>query len=75
MSREILQAEFIPVDLDNLLNVKGDSKLVFDIDSFNNGLEVGSYFAGMATALFNAGLEEESVAEFLITWVKEHGGE
>lgn len=74
MSREILQADFIPVDLDNMIDSKGDSRLKFDIDNFDKGLKEGSYFAGMATALFNVGLEEESVANLLDTWMRNSVG-
>jgi len=74
MSKEILQADFIPVDLDNLLHSNGDSRLEFNETAFNEGMTEGSFFAGMATALFNAGLEEESVASFLETWVRVNNG-
>lgn len=73
MSKEILQADFIPVDLDNLLHSNGDSRLQFDMDSFGKGLTEGSFFAGLATSLFNAGLEEESVAKLLEVWMVNHG--
>ncbi len=73
MSREILQSDFIPVDLDNLLDTKGDSLLKYDEKTFQDGLSVGSFYAGFATALFNAGLDEESVAKLLETWVIEFG--
>ena len=75
MSKEFLQADFIPVDLDNLLHSNGDSRLQFDGESFDNGLVEGSFFAGMATALFNAGLEEENVARLLEVWMNKYGGE
>lgn len=73
MSREILQSDFIPIDLDNMLDSKGDSLLIYDEHTFKDGLVVGSFYAGLATALFNAGLEEESVAKLLETWVIEIG--
>lgn len=70
MSKEILQADFIPVDLDNMFYSNGDVKLQFDEESFNSGMADGSYYAGIATALFNAGLEEESVASFIEEYMK-----
>lgn len=70
MSREILQADFIPIDLDNMIDSKGDSKLSFDREFFDKGLTCGSYFAGIATALFNAGIEEENVARILSIFVE-----
>ena len=73
MSKEILQADFIPVDLDNLMHSNGDSRLNFDIENFNYGMQAGSFYAGLATALFNAGLEEESVAKLLEVWMVEYG--
>lgn len=73
MSKEILEADFIPVNLDNVINPQGESLLKFDEDYFDSGFQEGSFFAGMATALFNCGLEEESVASLIETWMMEYG--
>jgi len=52
---EYLDSEFIPLDLDAIL------KSTLDDGAFKSGLLQGSYYAGMATALFNCGLSEDNV--------------
>ena len=61
MSKVYMDAEYIPVDLENFINPNGMSNLQFDEDKFLAGMKIGSFYAGLATALFNVGLEEESV--------------
>lgn len=65
MSKVYMDAEFIPVDIENLVDTNGVSKVRFDEKLFMDGFDVGTYYAGFATALFNAGLEEESVADII----------
>lgn len=68
-----MDAEFIPVDIETLVDANGISKIEYKKDIFVNGFNDGTYYAGFATALFNAGLEEESVASVILTLVeKEH---
>lgn len=61
MSSEYMDSEYIPVDLTEMLDSQGNSRLKYDLKRFEAGLADGSYLAGVATALFNAGLEENSV--------------
>lgn len=66
MSKVYIDSEFIPADLDNLINANGISKIIFNKKTFVDGFNSGTYYAGFATALFNAGLEEESVAKAVL---------
>lgn len=65
MASEFMDAECIPVNLDNIIDHKGESKLAYNPDVFVAGFDRGTYWAGFATALFNAGLEENSVMVLL----------
>lgn len=56
--------EFIPMDIDEAV----DSKIC-TLD-FKLGLKVGSMYAGIATALFNSGLKEESIKEIICEHIK-----
>ena len=60
-----MDAEYIPADLENLIDANGISQIKFSKKLFMEGFDVGTYYAGFATALFNAGLEEESVADII----------
>lgn len=66
MSNEIIIGDYLPVDLEDFFDSNGVSKLKFDKDLFVDGLRCGSYWAGVITALFNAGLEEDNVKELLV---------
>lgn len=65
MSKVYMDSEYIPVDLETLVDANGISEIRFNKKPFMNGFDDGTYYAGFATALFNAGLEEESVAEII----------
>lgn len=70
MSKMFMEAEYIPADLDQLVDANGISKVEFDKEIFMAGFDNGTYYAGYATALFNAGLEEESVAQIILALVQ-----
>lgn len=73
MSKVYMDAEYIPVDLENFIDSNGMSNLQFNKDNFLAGMEIGSFYAGFATALFNAGLEEESVAAIVRDFLNDKG--
>ena len=47
---EVLESEYIPINLENVV------KNTFDKEQFEEGLGLGSFYAGLCTALFNCGL-------------------
>lgn len=71
MASEFMDAEYIPVNLDNIIDHKGESKLTYDLDLFLDGFNCGTYWAGFATALFNSGLEEDTVMTLLQKAIEE----
>lgn len=69
-----LESEYIPVNLESVVDSDGTGTMVFKRQEFSDGFNNGTYYAGFATALFNAGLEEESVANILMTMLANTGG-
>ena len=67
MSKVYMDAEYIPADIESLVDANGFSKIEYKKDIFVNGFNDGTYYAGFATALFNAGLDEEKVASAILT--------
>ena len=65
-----LYSEHTPADLEPLVDANGISKVAYDKEIFMAGFDDGTYYAGYATALFNAGLEEESVAQIILALVQ-----
>lgn len=63
MMPNYLQEEFIPIDIEGL------QKCEMDIEQFNGGLEVGSYYAGLCSALFNCGLSEDNITTIVQTLI------
>lgn len=67
LNEEQLESLFGGVtDIDKLPPIKIEVEQ-YDLDEFDRGIKETSYIAGKITALFNAGLSEGSVLEYLLS--------
>jgi len=55
---------FLPMEIDKAVGSE------ISMSDFKLGLKVGSMYAGIATALFNSGLKEDSVKEIICSHIK-----
>ena len=59
MSNLYLDSEFIPMDIEKLIKERPD------IDEYRSGVKIGSFLAGIAAPLLNAGLSTDNVTEII----------
>lgn len=60
VEEDVEEDNFIQLNLENILNTQLDKV------QFNKGLQIGSYYAGMYTALKNVGMSEDNAYNLVL---------